>query len=104
MPNFYSPSGNFEVWETKPNGYFSESEWAIAHPAPAPVEPSPEELKQARIADILAQLDELDRTYLTPRTLVDFAKAVPFAIDRVAKHDELAIPLRAALAAEQAGN
>jgi hypothetical protein len=61
-------------------------------------------LKQARIADILAQHDELDRTYLTPRTLVNFSKAVTFAIDRVAKHDELATPLRAQLAAEQAEN
>ncbi|MDR1035895.1 MAG: hypothetical protein LBT40_04825 [Deltaproteobacteria bacterium] len=102
MPNFYSPTGNFEVWETKPGRYLTESEWASAHPARAQVEPSPEELKQARIADILAQLDELDRTYLTPCTLVDFANAVPFAIDRVVKHDELATPLRAQLAAEQA--
>jgi hypothetical protein len=25
MPNFYSPSVKFDVWETKPNGYFTES-------------------------------------------------------------------------------
>ena len=32
MANFYSPDGNFEVWETKPEGYFTEEEWNALHP------------------------------------------------------------------------
>lgn len=34
---FYSPEGNAEVWDSKPEGYFTEKEWMEAHPpAPAP--------------------------------------------------------------------
>lgn len=29
---FYSPTGNIEVWETKPVGYFTEEEWMEANP------------------------------------------------------------------------
>ena len=40
MGKYYSPSGNFEVWEIKPDGYYTEEEWAELHPAPAPPEPT----------------------------------------------------------------
>lgn len=40
MPNFYSPEGNFEVWEKKPKGYFTVEEWQAAHPSPKPT-PTP---------------------------------------------------------------
>lgn len=46
MPVFYSPEGNPEVWEQKPDGYFTPEEWAAAHPDPAPVPPTEEELFQ----------------------------------------------------------
>lgn len=46
MPVFYSPEGNPEVWEQKPDGYFTSEEWAAAHPAPAPVTPTEVELFQ----------------------------------------------------------
>lgn len=48
MPKYYSPSGNYEVWDKKPDGYFTEEEWAELHP-PTPYVPSKEEK--------LAQLD-----------------------------------------------
>lgn len=39
---YYSPSGNPEVWEERPKGYFTTEEWQAAHPAqeaPAPTVP-----------------------------------------------------------------
>jgi hypothetical protein len=32
MPNFYSPTGNYEVHDTKPEGYFTKEEWDELHP------------------------------------------------------------------------
>lgn len=32
MPTFFSPSGNPEVWEDKPEGYSTAEEWLTAHP------------------------------------------------------------------------
>ena len=49
MPKYYSPTGNFEVWEEKPDGYFTIEEWKALHPDPEPPEPTKEEK--------LAQLD-----------------------------------------------
>jgi hypothetical protein len=43
MPKFYSPTGNFEVWAEKPEGYYTEQEWQELHPAPPPPEPTKEE-------------------------------------------------------------
>ena len=51
--NFYSPNGNFEVWQEKPDGYFTTEEWAELHPEPV-VEVSLEELKEAKKAEIAA--------------------------------------------------
>jgi len=36
MPTFFSPLGNPEVWEEKPEGYFTVEQWAAAHPLPEP--------------------------------------------------------------------
>ena len=33
---FFSPEGNPEVWEEKPEAYFTPEEWAEMHPAPPP--------------------------------------------------------------------
>lgn len=32
MAVYYSPTGNPEVWEIKPNGYMTAEEWAVANP------------------------------------------------------------------------
>ena len=42
---FYSPDGNAEMWEIKPDGYFTPEEWQLAHPEPTPEPyvPTPEE-------------------------------------------------------------
>ncbi len=51
MPNFYSPSGNFEVWNEKPDGYFTPDEWAELNPAQV-VEISLEALKEIKKYEI----------------------------------------------------
>lgn len=44
---YYSPDGNLEVWDKKPDGYYTEEEWAELHPAPEPPEPTKDEKLQA---------------------------------------------------------
>lgn len=52
MPNFYSPSGNLEVWTEKPDGYYTPEEWAEISPMQKPEAPTLDELKATRAADI----------------------------------------------------
>ena len=61
---YYSPDGNPEIWEVKPDGYFTPEEWAAAHPAPEPEPyiPTPEEQLEAFTAAIQAHLDRFART------------------------------------------
>lgn len=49
MGKYYSPDGNFEVWDTKPDGYYTEEEWAELHPAP---EPPLDEVKATKISEL----------------------------------------------------
>lgn len=53
MPKYYSPTGNFEVWEAKPTGYYTEEEWAELHPTP----PVPKPTKEEKIALLDAQYE-----------------------------------------------
>lgn len=48
MPSYYSPEGNYEVWDRKPMGYFTDEEWANLHPVEPPPEPTPEEQEAER--------------------------------------------------------
>ena len=59
---YYSPDGNPEIWETKPDGYFTPEEWQEAHPAPEPEPLTPEEQLEAFTAAIQAHLDAFART------------------------------------------
>jgi len=51
MPIFYSPTGNPEVWDVKPDGYLTPEEWAALHPPP---EPTFDELKTTKRGEIAA--------------------------------------------------
>ena len=51
MPSFYSPTGNLEIWQEKPDGYFTTEEWAAEHPVPV-TEISLEDLKAAKKVEI----------------------------------------------------
>ena len=59
---YYSSDGNPEIWETKPNGYFTPQEWMEAHPAPEPEPPTPEEQLEAFTAAIQTHLDLFAQT------------------------------------------
>lgn len=50
MATFYSPDGNPEVWEIKPDGYYTPAEWAALHP---PLEPTLEELRENKMTEML---------------------------------------------------
>ena len=52
MATYYNPNGNPEVWDTKPEGYFTPEEWAELHP-PVPYVPTKEE----QLAALDAQYD-----------------------------------------------
>ena len=52
MPTYYSPEGNIEIWETKPESYLTPEEWHAAHPV---AEPLPLTYSEQRQNDILAQ-------------------------------------------------
>ena len=59
MPTYFSPIGHPEVWEQKPEGYFTEEEWQLNNPPEQP-EPLPEQtLEDMR----LAKLDEINAGY-----------------------------------------
>lgn len=73
MPNFYSPEGNFEVWEKKPAGYFTEEEWLKAHPAPEPTPPTDEELAAEVREERYIKLAETDK-YLIADFPIDASK------------------------------
>jgi hypothetical protein len=60
MGRYYSPTGNFEVWDEKPTGYYTAEEWAELHPAPPPPEPTKEE----KLAQLDAQYEQ-DKEELT---------------------------------------
>ena len=63
MAKYYSPQGNIEVWETKPDGYYTVEEWQELHPAPLPPEPSKEEKLAQLDADYQSQKQELINQY-----------------------------------------
>jgi hypothetical protein len=53
MGKYYSPRGNFEVWDEKPASYYTLEEWKALHPDPEPPKPTKEE----KLAAIDSQYD-----------------------------------------------
>ena len=50
MATFYSPTGNPEVWASKPQGYYTPEEWSASHPAPKPTLEEVREMKLNELA------------------------------------------------------
>ena len=46
MGKYYSPQGNFEVWDEKPQGYYTEDEWKELNPEPIHVPIKAEKLAE----------------------------------------------------------
>jgi hypothetical protein len=68
---YYSPEGNLEVWDEKPEGYFTEEEWAELHPAPEPPEPTVDEKLAMLDADYNQQKADLLTAYQTAQMYGD---------------------------------
>ena len=49
MATFYSPTGNPEVWASKPDGYLTPEEWSTLHPAP---KPTLEEVRESKLSEL----------------------------------------------------
>ena len=81
MPTFYSPDGNPEVWEVKPNGYFTPEEWIAMHPAPPPPAPTAEELQRQFTDAIQFHLDSFARS----RNYDNIMSATTYATSTVPK-------------------
>jgi hypothetical protein len=62
MPKYYSPTGNYEVWDEKPDGYYTYEEWKELHP-PTPYVPTKEEKLAALESDYRNQKQELINQY-----------------------------------------
>ena len=50
MAKYYSPEGNIEVWDEKPQGYYTVEEWQEMHPYIPPVP-----TKEEQIANLTAE-------------------------------------------------
>lgn len=86
MPNFYSPTGNIEVWEKKPKGYFTVEEWQAAHPAPEPEPLSKEELAVQVRMERNAKIAETDYL-LMPDYPISYTKLEEVKVYRKALRD-----------------
>ena len=63
MGRYYSPQGNIEGWDKKPENYYTVEEWQEMHPAPEPPEPTKEEKIAQLDADYATQKQELISQY-----------------------------------------
>ena len=63
MAKYYSPTGNIEVWDTKPENYYTVEEWHEMHPAPLPPEPTKEEKLVALVAQYESDKAEILKYY-----------------------------------------
>ena len=63
MAKYSSPQGNIEVWDKKPEGYYTVEEWHELHPAPEPPEPTKEEKLAQLDSEYQSQKSELISQY-----------------------------------------
>ena len=80
MAKYYSPDGNIEVWDTKPEGYYTEEEWQELHPYVPPV-PTKEEQIAALTAEYTQEKTNLCEAYTTATMSGDTETAQAIASD-----------------------
>ena len=68
MATYYNPNGNPEVWDTKPDGYYTVEEWQELHPYIPPVP-----TKEEKLAALDAQYDADKAEIMTYYTEALFA-------------------------------
>ena len=81
MAKYYSPEGNPEVWDTKPDGYYTEEEWQELHPTPPPPSPTREEQIAALTAEYTQEKANLCEAYTTATMQGDTETAQSVAQD-----------------------
>lgn len=63
MKKYYSPNGNFEVWDIKPEGYYTPEEWnELNKPKPLPLEEQIEQAYNTYNTNIENMLDKFAKT------------------------------------------
>ena len=80
MATYISPSGNPEVWDTKPQGYYTPEEWQELHP-PVPHIPTKEEQLAALTAEYTQEKANLCEAYTTATMSGDTETAQSVAED-----------------------
>ena len=80
MAKYYSPDGNIEVWNEKPDGYYTVEEWQEMHP-PAPYVPTKEEQLAELTAEYTAEKANLCEAYTTATMQGDAETAQSVAAD-----------------------
>ena len=80
MATYYNPNGNPEVWDTKPDGYYTVEEWQELHPYVPPVP-----TKEEQIANLMAEYTQekvnLCEAYTTATMQGDTETAASVAAD-----------------------
>ena len=80
MAKYYSPTGNIERWDTKPDGYFTLEEWAELHP-PVPYVPTKDEQIASLTAEYQQEKANLCEAYTTAMMQGDTETAASVAAD-----------------------
>ena len=83
MAKYYSPTGNIEVWDKKPDGHYTEEEWAELNPPqpPTPYVPTKGEQLDALTAEYRAEKSNLCEAYTTASMQGDTETAQSVAAD-----------------------
>ena len=82
MAKYISPSGNPEVWDEKPDGYYTEQEWSELHPVP-PYVPTKYEQIEALIVEYTQEKTNLCEAYTTATMQGDTETSQSVAADMV---------------------
>lgn len=80
MAKYYSPDGNIEVWDEKPQGYFPVEEWEEMHPYIPPVQTKEEQIAELT-AEYTAEKANLCEAYTTATMAGDTETAASVAQD-----------------------
>jgi len=80
MATYYNPNGNPEVWDTKPDGYYTPEEWQELHP-PVPYVPTKEEQIANLTAEYRQEKANLCEAYTTATMQGDTETAQSVATD-----------------------
>ena len=80
MAKYYSPAGNIEVWDEKPQGYYTVEEWQEMHPYIPPT-PTKEEQIEELTLEYMQEKANLCEAYTTATMQGDTETAASVAAD-----------------------